>query len=148
MRENAVRYAYKWALDRNPKYYNYDNIGGDCTNFISQCLFAGSGVMNPLRNYGWYYYNANDKSPSWTGVEYLYQYLVRKGGIGPIGRKVRRGDVIQLAFLEDFVHSLIITKIENNRIYVSSHTMDNLNKLLDSYSYTNIRFIHIEKIFL
>ncbi|MBQ3571404.1 MAG: amidase domain-containing protein, partial [Clostridia bacterium] len=40
-RQNAVEYAKKWALKRNPKYYNFDNIGGDCTSFASQCLFAG-----------------------------------------------------------------------------------------------------------
>lgn len=26
-RELAVNYALKWALDRNPLYYNYDKIG-------------------------------------------------------------------------------------------------------------------------
>lgn len=40
-RNKSVEYARKWALGRNPLYYNYDNIGGDCTNFISQCLFEG-----------------------------------------------------------------------------------------------------------
>ncbi len=37
--ELAVKYAKKWALSRNPKYYNFDPIGGDCTSFVSQCLF-------------------------------------------------------------------------------------------------------------
>lgn len=41
-REKAVEYARRWAYDRNPQYYNFDPIGGDCTNFVSQCLFAGS----------------------------------------------------------------------------------------------------------
>lgn len=44
-RYSAVMYAHKWAYDRNPRYYNYDKIGGDCTNFASQCLLAGNGVM-------------------------------------------------------------------------------------------------------
>lgn len=33
-RISAVSYAKKWALSRNPKYYNFDTVGGDCTNFI------------------------------------------------------------------------------------------------------------------
>lgn len=45
-RKKAVEYAQKWAYKRNPNYYNYDAIGGDCTNFVSQCIFAGSQVMN------------------------------------------------------------------------------------------------------
>ena len=39
-RENAVEYAKIWAYKRNPKYYNFDSVGGDCTSFVSQCLFA------------------------------------------------------------------------------------------------------------
>jgi hypothetical protein len=34
-RSAAVAYAHKWAYSRNPAYYNYDKLGGDCTNFAS-----------------------------------------------------------------------------------------------------------------
>ena len=37
-REAAVSYARRWALGRNPAYMDYELWGGDCTNFISQCL--------------------------------------------------------------------------------------------------------------
>lgn len=151
-RKLAIDYAQKWAYDRNPRYYNYDKIGGDCTNFISQCIYAGSKIMNYTPNLGWYYNNANDKSPSWTGVEYLYNFLTRKKGIGPIGTSVSReniqeGDVIQLAFQDNiYAHTLLITKKENNTIFVASHTIDNFNKNLELYTYKSIRYIHIEKI--
>ena len=42
----AVQYAHKWAYGRNPAFYDYEQIGGDCTNFASQCVYAGSGIMN------------------------------------------------------------------------------------------------------
>ena len=45
-RNAAVAYARKWAMDRNPAYYNFDGIGGDCTNFASQSIYAGSKIMN------------------------------------------------------------------------------------------------------
>lgn len=45
-RARAVAYARRWALERNPAYLNFDGLGGDCTNFVSQCLYAGCGVMN------------------------------------------------------------------------------------------------------
>ena len=51
----AAAYAQKWAFGRNPDYYNFDNIGGDCTNFASQCIFAGCGVMNYSPLFGWFY---------------------------------------------------------------------------------------------
>ena len=40
-REAAVAYAKKWALGRNPAYKDYELLGGDCTNYISQSLHAG-----------------------------------------------------------------------------------------------------------
>ena len=52
--------------DGNPKYYNFQNIGGDCTNFASQVLYAGSGIMNYTPTFGWYYINVNDRAPAWT----------------------------------------------------------------------------------
>ena len=39
-RAAAVRYAHLWAYGRNPRYYDYESIGGDCTNFASQCIYA------------------------------------------------------------------------------------------------------------
>lgn len=147
-RENAVNYALKWALDRNPAYYNYDNLGGDCTNFISQCLYAGIPQMN-YRDYGWYYYSANQKSPSWTGVKYLYDFLINNQYEGPRGITILKneleiGDVIQLSFANDiFGHTLIVTSLENSEIRICAHTIDSKNRLLSSYQYENARFIKI-----
>lgn len=45
-RERVLKYAKRWAYDRNPQFYNFDNVGGDCTSFVSQCILAGSNVMN------------------------------------------------------------------------------------------------------
>lgn len=153
-RKNAINYAINWALKRNPRYYNFDLIGGDCTSFISQCIYEGCRVMNYASNlYGWYYIDGNNKTPSWTGVEYLYNFLINNKGQGPYAKtvsidKVEVGDVIQLKLDKSvFSHTLIISKIEYNNIdniFVCSHTIDVLNKRLCNYKYTDIRFIHIE----
>ena len=45
-RAAALRYAEQWALRRNPDFFDFEELGGDCTNFASQCLYAGSRVMN------------------------------------------------------------------------------------------------------
>ena len=76
-RRAAVAYAHAWAYGRNPAFYDYEQIGGDCTNFASQCVYAGSGVMNFTQTYGWFYIDANNKSPAWTGVEYFYNFMTR-----------------------------------------------------------------------
>ena len=54
-RKAAVAYAHHWACSRNPRFYDYENIGGDCTNFASQCLYAGTDIMNFTPVFGWYY---------------------------------------------------------------------------------------------
>ena len=46
-RFDAVRYAAAWALSRNPVYPDFTNMGGDCANFISQCLRAGGAPTSP-----------------------------------------------------------------------------------------------------
>lgn len=48
-RLEAVSYAHRWAYGRNPAFYDYEEIGGDCTNYASQCIYVGTGVMNYRR---------------------------------------------------------------------------------------------------
>ena len=87
-RETAVAYARRWAMARNPSYYDFEKIGGDCTNFASQCIFAGAKVMNYTKVLGWYYRSSNDRTASWSGVEYLYKFLVNNSSVGPYAREV------------------------------------------------------------
>lgn len=147
-RNLAIDYARKWALGRNPDYYNYDKLGGDCTNFISQCLYAGIKEMN-YRGYGWYYRDANRKSPSWTGVEYLYKFLINNKYEGPRGNIISRseieiGDIIQLSFNNNiYGHTLFVTHVAGNEIRICSHTIDSKDRLLNTYNYENIRYIKI-----
>ena len=83
-RNNVIEYARKWAYGRNPQYYNFDNVGGDCTSFVSQCIYAGSKVMNYSKQNGWYYINGNNKSPSWSGVKFLHNFLTQNKYLSPL----------------------------------------------------------------
>ncbi|MBO5479315.1 MAG: amidase domain-containing protein [Clostridia bacterium] len=152
-RQKAKEYAKKWAYLRNPNYYDYDKLGGDCTNFVSQCIFAGALHMNYSQANGWYYKNANQKSPSWTGVEFLHQFLTQNKSVGPFGKivdidKLQVGDIIQLSFDGNvYGHSLLVVeKNANNleKIYVATHTFDSYGRKVSSYIYQKIRMIHIE----
>jgi len=152
-RNAAIAYANRWALSRNPDFYDYSQIGGDCTSFVSQCVYAGSGVMNYTPDFGWYYINANDKSPSWTGVQFFYDFMTTNQGIGPFAEQrplyaLFPGDVIQLANESgSFYHSLFLLSVRRTprgrRYYVASHSQDALNRNLSSYNFQNIRGIHI-----
>ncbi len=152
-RIEAVRYADRWAKDRNPRYYDFEHIGGDCTNFISQCLFAGSGKMNYSRENGWYYSGANDRSPSWTGVGFLRKFLLLNKKAAVFAREIRLsdvqiGDVIQLKRDGKYYHSLFVTEVsfpaipENVRI--NTHTYDSYKRRLSSYeNYDSFSVLHI-----
>ncbi len=153
-RKKAIDYAHQWAFGRNPRYLNFDSYGGDCTNFASQCIFAGSDMMNYKPVFGWYYNSGADRAPSWSGVQFLYNFLVKNSGVGPFAkdvpmREARPGDIVQISFDgRHFAHSPVVVSIGPNpnpdNILVVAHTFDADNRPLSSYTYEKLRFIHIE----
>ena len=151
-RQKVYEYAKKWAYGRNPKYYNFDSVGGDCTNFVSQCIYAGIGQMNYTPTFGWYYIDGNNKSASWTGVEFLYNFLISNNSVGPRGEKaeirdLEIGDVIQLSFDGiKYSHSLVVVQNGNNieNTLIASHTFDTFGKRVSEYEYRKYRCVHIE----
>lgn len=152
-RRAVLAYARRWALLRNPEFYDFTDLGGDCTSFASQCVYAGCGVMNYTPTFGWYYISGLDKSPSWSGVNYFYDFMTNNEGEGPYGEEVDLsqlllGDIIQLGTDRGrFYHTLVLTGITERagrrRYFVSAHTNDAYMRRLDSYSYGSIRGIHI-----
>lgn len=156
VRERAVEYARTWALERNPLFPNFAGIGGDCTNFVSQCVLAGCCLMNDTLDFGWYYFSPTDRAPAWTGVKYFYDFMTmapefvrENGGIGPYGREIllqdaEIGDVIQLADRQGmYYHTLIISGFSGGDPLVCAHTDDALDRPLSSYRYAQERVIHI-----
>lgn len=146
-RRAAVRYALNWAFARNPRFYDFEDIGGDCTNFISQCLYAGCGVMNYAPENGWYFISTNDRAPSWTGVNFLREFLLTNLGTGVYAEEaplseLRRGDIIQLVNSDGrFYHTVIISAVLSpvipQNIFVCAHSVDARNRRLSTYSYAD-----------
>lgn len=157
-RAAAVAYAHRWACARNPRFYDYETIGGDCTNFASQCLFAGAGIMNFMPTFGWYYIDANRKSPSWTGVPYLFDFLTRElQSVGPIGQESRLGrmepgDLLQLSFDGlQYRHTPVVVSVKYpvtpENILVAAHSDDADQRPLSTYPYQSVRCIHISGVY-
>lgn len=144
----AVYYARKWAFGRNPAFYDFENIGGDCTNFASQCIYAGCRVMNYTPTYGWYYISLERRAPAWTGVEYLRNFLVTNRSVGPYGKEVSEdgvmpGDIVQFGDSTGrFYHSPVIVATYP-QILLAAHSNDVLDVPLSYYSYERVRFLHI-----
>lgn len=156
-RVRAVAYARRWALSRNPLFVDFTGIGGNCTNFVSQAVYAGLCVMNYTPDFGWYYINGGDRAPAWSGVDYFYDYFTENpefvsanGGVGPYGREIdvselMPGDAIQLG-REDgtYYHTLIVTGFRNGEPLVAAQSDDALDRPLSTYTTAAIkRYIQI-----
>lgn len=147
-REKAVEYAKKWYNSRNNAYYNFDGLGGDCTNFASQCVFAGSGVMNYRRDTGWYYNSPNDRGAAWSGAPYFISFLLNNKAEGPFGEsaeitELEKGDLIFLNNSFEFYHTLIVTGFSYGEPLVCAHTDDAYMRNINTYSYYSASGVHI-----
>ena len=111
--KKAALYARRWAFGRNPAYYDFERLGGDCT------------------------------------VEFLYNFLTANDGAGPYAEeapleKLRIGDVIQLGRGGgDFYHSLLAVGFIGGVPLVATHSFDAFARPLSSYSFAQLRALHI-----
>jgi len=130
-------------------------MGGDCTNFISQCLIAGGAVMNTTKEVGWFYHSMNSRAAGWTSAAYFYQFLVNNSGRGPFGyeinlEEVTPGDIVQLKFAGkgDYSHSLMVVRVESPsapaNILIAAHSYDCDDRPLDTYSYVSARGVRVD----
>lgn len=138
-RDAAVSYAKNWAYSYNYQYYpNLDAMGGDCTNFVSQCLYAGGMSMSDpwyiYRKNGTYVYPGNwsQLTYSWSVADpsawisaprfnYYWQYksydqefnasYVYENQSSIYSQPYTRGDVIQIMEKEAWWYTPIHTMI-------------------------------------
>jgi len=87
----ADRYVYVGATSGdynyegyyNSAYANFNNVGGDCANYTSQCIAAGGMPQVPGSAYAtncWYYRSSSDRSATWTGASFLRDWMARNRG--------------------------------------------------------------------
>jgi hypothetical protein len=153
-RERAVSYANTYWNSYNPAFRFFAT--DDCTNYISQCLYAGGFPMELSKDPGkgwWYRKGQPDKwSYSWAVAHSFHWYLSRKAQSVSQVEELQLGDIICYDFEGDgrWNHSGIVTyKDENGQAYVNTHTINSQHRYWvyrDSYAWTpNIRyaFFHI-----
>lgn len=165
----ALAYSYEWAgkyeMKRNPLYLAYDEYGGNCNNFTSQCLYA-SGISMDLsgdiyHQWKWYgddingYSTPYGRTMSWTGVDFFWQYCKENKGRGIVAEcggniySGRPGDILQYVDENVGVHSVIISKViydDHGNVVdflVNSNTTDKVDCPMSIYGYTNFRLIRI-----
>lgn len=81
----AVTYALKYYKTPNKDYADYSSQGGDCTNFLSQCLKAGGWIQ--VNKWHWISDGKScddnmtfcKRSPGWSGAYKFYEYINNNG---------------------------------------------------------------------
>lgn len=152
--KQAVEYAMTYALTYNPSYPNYTGVGGDCANFVSQCLYAGGKPMvgwssTNLNN--WFCrsnnkWNTNLISSTWRGARAFSKFWMKNANeFKDFGREYfrsledfhdvysygSRGDVV--SFLDSYrvaYHTLIIVDYNNGDLICASHTYNSNSREL------------------
>lgn len=147
-RQAAAEYAKKWAFGRNPAYYDFEDIGGDCTNFASQCLYAGAPVMNYTKDLGWYYISSDNRAAAWTSAEHFRRFMLNNTGEGPFAaaaeiKHLELGDFINLSTGYEIYHTLIIVGFSDGEPLIAAHTSDAYMRPLSSYYYEQALGLHI-----
>ncbi len=152
-RLKAVQYAERWWNSFNP---NYPQFTDDCTNYISQCLYAGGLPMwgKPNRSKGWWIEGKSNWSFSWT-VAHAFMLMLKAASWTKEVKNPAQlmiGDIICYDFEGDgrYNHNTIVTgKDEHGNPLVNAHTTNSRLRFWnyeDSTAYTpNIqyKFFHI-----
>ena len=161
-RKNAVNYALSYALTPNTAYRYFplvNDTSGDCSNFISQCLFAGGAPMLYSGNTIWWYKrgasrNYDTWTVSWTVAHGLYWFLKINGTANSYGAKgyetseMFQLEIGDLIFFEDtnglIFHSTIISSFQDNTPLVCQHSFEARNLPYNkSWDHYKLHFIKI-----
>lgn len=153
-REKMKLYQDKNWNRRVSPWGDFSEIGGDCTNYASQVIYAGGAPMIKGYTLEWYYYSYQNRSPSWTSAELLYNFLSHNKSTGPHGKEISSindlltGDLIQLDFTGDgkFDHTAVVynpTGYLNKFPTITAHSLDRFNQPLNVFNYSSLRLIHL-----
>ena len=117
----AVTYARKYCKNYNPNYPSYRNSGGDCANFVSQCLIAGGFSFSGCDNV--------KSSGVIAGVTSLRNCLKKKGWKVSTTKPASFRGGYPMA-KTDLSHAIMATSV-GNKITYCGHTSDVCDRTLD-----------------
>ena len=102
--------------------------GGDCANFVSQCIYMGGLDMNDKWNTSGYmaHCSANSKC-SWINAHQLWSYVVSIGGTSvqnPSASEISIGDLLFYITRKDgkMHHSAIVIDIKDGTPVIAAHS--------------------------
>ena len=115
--DDAIKYSNKYWKHYNHRYYDYSHVGGDCCNFVSQCLSAG-GMPHTS---DWY-----PGSIAWINVPATRKHFSQYGmKITADNSSVRRGNPVYYDWQGDGVYdhtALCVGTNSSGMPIVNAHT--------------------------
>jgi hypothetical protein len=145
---DMAKYAEKHWKNYNSSYRKFNDVGGDCTNFISQALRAG-GWKNDT---GWYksyknwWYNSSNQTTSWVNVNYWASFALHSDRAYNLDNvyKLGIGDILQMDFTGNRSkdHSMITTYRSGGVPYLTYHSTNTYRKSVRSIvaQYPNAKY--------
>lgn len=153
--DSAIAYLYEYCDERNPYWYAYDAVGGNCMNFGSQVLLAGGIPEDERGSAEWYWDGQYDLALSWINVGRFYEYCRDNSGFGLVADTEAGyytgeiGDVVIVGFDEDHRHTTLISGIvrdgDGNVVdyLITCNTTNYRDFPVSAYYYTFHRLIKI-----
>lgn len=155
--DRAAAYDYLMAYcdERNPRWYAYDDVGGNCMNFGSQVLLAGGIPEDERGDEEWYWDGQNDLDLSWINVGHFYDYCRDNEGYGLVADTEAGyytgevGDVVIVGFAGDHRHTTVISHVVEDEAgnvvdyLITCNTTNYKDFPVSAYYYTFHRLIKI-----
>lgn len=155
---DAVSYANKYYDDYNSSYPDWNSAGGDCANFISQCLYAGGkkmkgtpGTKEAAENFSnWFSkgtsQNVKNVSSTWRGADAFRNYWQTNASsykkFTSVDSKTYAygftGDAVSLLNSNGRAyHTMIIVDYSNSDFVLAAHTSSTNTAKLSKYASSN-----------
>lgn len=164
-RDAALEYAERWTsvnveMRNTEVWQDYEQ---DSVNFVSQCIYAGVGVMDTSGRYLWkwfdpaidYVHEDRGCSRTWSQGENFWTYCTDNSRIGLCtvtdiaGGQMEKGDVVQLMLGDSVLSQVIVTDVVTDRkgrtveLLVSGHDSELVNYPLSALHCDGVRMIKI-----
>lgn len=127
--KKIIDYAYQHWDIYNSAYRSWEN---DCTNFVSQALYAGGWPMDwgfyRSSNNWWYNFTQKGQTFTWAGAENWSRFAPKRTTNYRYTSQFMASDILQLDFRQDgnMNHSMIVTA-KGTVPYLTYHTTDSVN---------------------
>ena len=137
---SAIAYADKYCINYNSSYNSYKGRGGDCANFVSQCLFAGGFPQDST----WYKH-----SVAWINVMKQIAHFKQYGSfMNANNGNLLAGNPIYFDWNGDSTYdhaTICVGRNNSGTAILDSHTKDLYHAAWNNWSFSKAATIQLHK---